>query len=95
MENGFNIEKEIAVKDNSKIYSVLAVRFSGTKKEYPAGYEYVGELKAETDTEKLYIHKQLKRLESCFTNISALPNKQTEAEKLNLAISNITKILED
>ncbi len=95
MDNGFDIETEIALTDNSKVYSVMAVRYSGIKRSYPPGYEYIGKLTAKTTAEKLYINKQLNRLKSCYSNICALAEKHNEAESLKNKINGIIKVMEN
>lgn len=78
IDNLFEIEKEVAVSDSSKIYSVMAVRFTGIKKSYKKGYEFVGEVSNKTSEGKLYIKKQHKRINDCLNQIKSIKPDQTK-----------------
>lgn len=93
-DNLFEIEKEVPVSDASKIYSVMAVRFTGVKKTYKNGYEFVGEVSPDTKVGKLYIEKQKKRIANCLNQIKNINEKAEEIKKLTEILSYIENILE-
>ncbi len=94
IDNFFEIQKEIPVSDASKLYSVMAVRFTGVKKTYKKGYEFVGEVSPDTVVGKLYIEKQKKRIRSCLNQIKDIKSKAHEANELIEILSYIENILE-
>ncbi len=42
--NGYRIEKENVCEDTGRLYCVMSVYYDGDKAEYPAHYEYYGEI---------------------------------------------------
>lgn len=93
-DNLFKIEKEVPINDASKIYSVIAARFTGVKKTYKKGYEFVGEVSPETKDGLLYIQKQRKRISECLNNIKDIETKTDEAKDLAEILSYIENIME-
>lgn len=94
-DNLFEIEKEVPLTDSSKLYSVIVARFSGKRKVYKKGYEFIGEVRAETTDGKLYIEKQRKRIENHLKSIKNLLEKRIEAENLSEILNYIENILEN
>lgn len=61
-ENGFEIGGDIIVKEGRHYYSVFEATYTGTVKEYPESYYYLGNI---TDfTHKEYFHHLLNYLEN-------------------------------
>ena len=94
-DNLFEIEKEIALTDASKLYSVIVARYSGAKKNHKKGYEFIGEVTPETNEGKLYIEKQKRRIENHLKSIKDLSDKRSEAENLSEILNYIENILEN
>lgn len=80
-ENGYEIEKEIPVFENGKLYSVMLCRYTGrvaVREEY---YYYIGALNCETQEGRRYIEKQYNR---CFSCMSALEGVVSKGAEYNL-----------
>ncbi len=76
--HSFSIEKEIAVSENRKVYSIMQVKYS-TKAMPLKPYElYIGKLKPDNESSIAYIEKQLKRITNLLNDIKNVPNKQTD-----------------
>lgn len=92
-ENGFKIVSETPLCENGKLYSVMAVKFTGKIEFYPEHFYYIGTLTPKTEAGLLYIKKQQKRISGCVESLKNIPSKQAEFEKYNLALAGITQIL--
>lgn len=77
-QNGFAVEKETALSENGKIYSVMCVRFTDTPYNIDAVRAVIGILKPDSDDSKIYIEKQYRIAKKCADDLSAVKNKQTE-----------------
>lgn len=77
-QNGFAVEKETALSENGKIYSVMCVRFTDTPYDIDAVRAVIGILKPDSDDSKIYIEKQYRIAQKCADDLSAVKNKQTE-----------------
>lgn len=77
-QNGFAVEKETALSENGKIYSVMCVRFTDTPYDIDAVRAVIGILKPDSDDSKEYIKKQYRIAQKCADDLSAVKNKQTE-----------------
>ncbi len=88
-ENRFEILEEIPVLENSKLYSVMKVKYSGISISYPEHYYFIGKIPC-TKEGILYIKKQQKRIIQCIEAFKMLDNKQQEYrlyEQINSAIN--------
>jgi len=61
-ENGFSVEKEVLVKDSSRIYIVISAYYSGKKLDFPPEYAYVGNVSASDYLGKEYLEKEYNRI---------------------------------
>ncbi len=77
-QNGFAVEKETALSENGKIYSVMCVRFTDTPYDIDAVRAVIGILKPDSDDSKEYIKKQYRIAQKCADDLSMVKNKQTE-----------------
>ena len=91
--NGFEIKSEKAVSENRKLYSVMAVNFSGNTTPKPEYFYYIGTLKPQTPEETMYIKKQQKILYNCIKSLENIPEKRECYEKYKSAFRGITEIL--
>ncbi len=92
-ENGFSIKEEKAVFENSKLYSVMLVSFSGEKCEREESYYFVGELNTDDETSIKYIEKQLARNLNCMQSLEKIPSKTEEYEYYKSVVAGIKKTL--
>ena len=77
-ESGFETEFETAIKDNGKLYSIIAARFTGITLKKPDWYYYIGKLDPKTPDGFLYIKKQYTRLKKCADALEKLDDKREE-----------------
>lgn len=92
--NCFDITKETALIDQGKIYTVMSVKYTGEKICYKNGAQFIGKVKTDTEEGRLYILKQLNRINACLDDISKIQQKNREAEYFESAKKYIEKILE-
>lgn len=78
-KNGFEIEKEIPVFENNKLYSVMKVCFTGKIQNKSEYFYYVGLLTPETEEGSLYINKQYNRCLKCAQNLEKTESKEDYA----------------
>ena len=86
-------EIEKAVSENRKLYSVMAVNFSGNTTPKPECFYYIGTHKPQTPEETMYIKKQQKILYNCIKSLENIPEKRECYEKYKSAFRGITEIL--
>lgn len=68
-ENGFEIIKEIAAEDNSKLYTVISARFCGEIKACDDVFYIHGKLNPQNPTDLLYLKKQQRILQKCVNDL--------------------------
>lgn len=78
--NGFEIQKEPAVLECGKVYSVMMVKFTGKVYALPEHFYYVGKVDAAENDGIEYIKRQYKRCKSC---ADALAGNADNKEKYN------------
>jgi len=91
-KNGFTVEREVAVAENNKIYSVMQVRFF---KPYEISdiQSLIGILKPDNAQAMQYIKKQYNIANKCAIELENVPRKQNEYKYyLNLS-KELKKIL--
>lgn len=91
-QNGFAVEKETALSENGKIYSVMCVRFVNNRYDIDAVRAVIGILKPDSDDSKAYIEKQYRIAQKCANDLSAVQSKQAEYNqylKLSKELKNI------
>lgn len=77
-QNGFAVEKETAIVENGKVYSIMCVRFADKPYDIQAVRQVIGILKPDSDDSKSYIEKQYRIAQKCANDLSVVQSKQTE-----------------
>ena len=77
-ENGFVVEREIALAENGKIYSIMSVRFSGAPYKVSAVQAVIGLLGPDTPDSREYIYKQYRIAQKCADQLERAQNKKDE-----------------
>ncbi len=93
-DNGFEISKEIPVFENSKLYSVMQVKYIGIAEEHPEFFYYTGLLTPDSEDGYLYIKKQFDRCFKCAQNLEKTENKE-EYTYYKSVCDGIEKILKE
>lgn len=63
-ENGFEIKEQSCVISKGKIYTVMAVRYSGDKIKTDDAFPYLGKLDIKDETNLIFIRTHIKHLEN-------------------------------
>lgn len=77
-QNGFAVEKETALEENGKIYSIMLVRFLGEAQDISEIQSLIGILKPIDDDSKAYIQKQYRIAQKCADQLKCSANKQDD-----------------
>ncbi len=93
-KNGFSETNEQAVEDNGKLYTVITAKYNGQVNTDTLFY-YKGLLSNKIETDRLFLLKQLKRLESWLFDIKNLESKQEEYNNLNHIVLGLKIFLEE
>lgn len=91
-KNGFAVEREQAIAENGKIYSVMLARFCGAQYTLTEIQKSIGLLKPDCDDAVKYIEKQYKIANKCASDLENVPRKQNEYKyylKLSEELRNI------
>lgn len=91
-ENGFAVERETALSENGKIYSVMKARFCGAPYTISDVRAVIGILMPDCDEAIQYINKQYKIADKCARDLRNVPRKQEEYKyflKLSEELKNI------
>ena len=92
-QNGFAIEREQALQENSKIYSVMLARFTGIPYKLTDIQSLIGILKLDGEDARAYISKQYCIAQKCAAELKMIEKKQDEYNYyLNLS-NGLKKIL--
>ena len=75
---GFEITDEIPLEENSKLYSVMRVRYIGESHDISEAFCFIGKIKPSCDAGKKYIAKQQRRCLKCAEQLQNVPYKQEE-----------------
>ena len=94
-EKGFRIQKEQAIAENGKIYSVMLCRFGGASYVLEDFQKYIGILKPDNPTNIAYIKKQYNICEKCAFALQNIPEKEAEYKEYISAKQEIAKLLEE
>lgn len=89
--NGFEIQKEPAVIECGKAYSVMKVRFTGKAYALPEHFYYIGKVDTLENDGIEYLNRQYKRCKNC---ADALANNADNKEKFNYYKSVAEKLRE-
>lgn len=92
-ENGFRVEKERAICENGKIYSVMVVRFCDTPYTLDNAGRLIGLLKADSDESRKYIEKQYRIITKRAEDIKNIAQKQSEYKTLTETSLQLKQIL--
>ena len=76
--NGYEITEEIPLEENTKLYSVMRVKYIGESPDINEAFCYIGKIKPSCDAGKKYIAKQQKRCLKCAEQLQSVPYKQEE-----------------
>lgn len=77
-QNGFAVEKETAIAENGKVYSVMCVRFTNKPYDISDTRAVIGILKPDSNDSREYISKQYRIAQKCANELSNVPRKQKE-----------------
>ena len=69
-ENGFSIERETALCDEQKLYTVIKAVFTGERKAQSEAYYRIGELNPEEPWATEYIKKQISIVNKCIDSLN-------------------------
>ncbi len=76
--NGFTVEREQALQENGKIYSIMLVKYNGAPYKLDNIQALIGILKPTDDAACEYITKQYRIAQKCAEQLKAAPSKQDE-----------------
>ena len=91
-KNGFSQVSEQAVEDTGKLYTVIVARYTG-KNNDDINFFYRGLLSNKNETDRLFLLKQLKRLENWLLDITPLDAKRDECNMLKGVVDNLKTFL--
>ncbi len=77
-QNGFAVERELAIVENKKIYSVMKARFTGKPYTLSDTQALIGILKPDGQEARQYIEKQYKIAFKCAGDLENVAHKQSE-----------------
>lgn len=77
-DNGFEIQKELPVYDNGKLYSVMSVAYTGNTCVMPNFFYYIGKIPTDDESGLLYIKKQLSRCRKCSDSLKSITEKHSD-----------------
>ena len=92
-QNGFKVEREHAIIENKKIYSVMQVRFTGTPYKLSDIQTLIGILKPNNDDAREYIKKQYRIAQKCCDQLKLAEQKKDEYNYYLKISSDLKKIL--
>lgn len=93
-KHGFFETNEQAVEDNGKLYTVITAKYTGLINTDTLFY-YKGLLSNKIETDRLFLLKQLKRLENWLLDIEKLEAKQEEYNNLRCIVLGLKTYLEE
>ncbi len=94
-ENGFSVEKESAVEENKKLYSVMAVRFTGENRKLTEAQKRIGILDTGSEPNIRYIEKQLNICKKCANDLKGVCGKEEEYKKASDSARELEAVLEE
>lgn len=94
-QNGFEVQREQALAENGKIYSVMLCRFGGKSYDLSGARKYIGILKPDNHTNISYIKKQYNICKKCAEALQNVPEKAEEYREYISAKEEIAKLLEE
>ncbi len=94
-DNGFLVEKEAAVEENKKLYSVMAVRFTGEKRKLTEAQKRIGILDTGNEANVRYIQKQFNICQKCADDLKGICGKEEEYKKAFDCARELKAVLEE
>lgn len=91
VDNGFTITKEKTATDGKRYYCIISANYTSTKTEHKHSYIYIGEIKAETDTDIKYLRKILTALTKKYDALMSANKEDTD--NLKEVIDDIKELL--
>ena len=91
-KNGFAVERETAIEEKNKVYSVMLVRFADKEYHLSDIQGLIGILKPEDEDSVKYIEKQYRIVSKCANQLKNVSHKQDEYKyylKLSEELKNI------
>ena len=92
-KNGFIVEREQALQENGKIYSVMAAHYTATPHTLTDIQSLIGLLKPDDVDSREYITKQLRIAQKCADQLKASASKQNEYNHYQKISDELKKIL--
>ncbi len=92
-ENGFVIEKEPALTENGKVYSVILARFCGAKQKQDPEFSFIGKIDLNTSAGREYALKQYRRLSGCVKSLAGIEGQEEQYNKYKKAAEGIQRLL--
>ncbi len=93
-QNGFCVNDEVAVCENGKIYSVMAVNYDGVKRNLTNTQKKIGMLKPITSENIQYIKKQYNIANKCAADLTGVSGKEELQKENELLAQELAFILE-
>ena len=91
-QNGFAVEREQAIEENNKVYSIMVVRYAHKPYEISHLQSAIGVLKPDGDDAIKYITKQYRIAQKCATDLFSVAHKKKEYDyysKLSEDLKNV------
>lgn len=92
---GFAVEREEALCENSKVYSVMKVRFTGEGYNLDSTRAVIGLLNGTDEASKAYIKKQYNIAFKCARDLEKIESRHKEHLEYKSLAENLKNILED
>lgn len=94
-ENGFSVEREEAVEENRKLYSVMAVSFTGENRKLSETEKRIGNLDTSKSANIRYIEKQLNICRKYAEDLENVSGKEKEYETALAIAKELKTVLEE
>ncbi len=76
--NGYEILNEIAISENSKLYTAMLVNYTGKVFDYKDFFYYVGKVSPKSESGFLYLKKQFERCKKCADALRVVETKKED-----------------
>ena len=94
IQNGFEIKREIAVDDNSKLYTVILAQFCGKTEPCSDAFYIHGKLDPKKETDLLYLKKQQRILKKCIDDLKGNEQQKDFYLKTKELLNELTRYIE-
>ncbi len=92
---GFTVEREEAVAENGKVYSVMQARFNRQPYDIDDLQTVIGKLLPDTDASREYISKQYRIATKCISQLENVTSKHSECIRYKSLAERLKNILEE